>query len=162
MVGDNGTVIKEGTHKIDCAPHATADFALGRIKLPSNIREAYLNLSWTPDTPQPFIGTDFEVAYDQFVLPAGKNFHTQVSKPEGEVKWDIDRQTGALRSYMYNGKEMLASPVVLSLYRPVTDNDNRERTGGARAWKRQAWTIWFKERLLSNRLQKAAKPKWNC
>ena len=136
VVGDNGTVIKEGTHKIDCAPHATADFALGRIKLPSNIREAYLNLSWTPDTPQPFIGTDFEVAYDQFVLPAGKNFHTQVSKPEGEVKWDIDRQTGALRSYMYNGKEMLASPVVLSLYRPVTDNDNRERTGGARAWKK--------------------------
>ena len=45
VVGDNGTVIKEGTHKIDCAPHATADFALGRIKLPSNIREAYLNLS---------------------------------------------------------------------------------------------------------------------
>lgn len=135
---------------------------MGRIKLPSNIREAYLNLSWTPDTPQPFIGTDFEVAYDQFVLPAGKNFHAQVSKPEGEVKWDIDRQTGALRSYMYNGKEMLASPVVLSLYRPVTDNDNRERTGGARAWKRQAWTIWFKKRLLSNRLQKAAKPKWNC
>ena len=35
-----------------------SDFALGRIKLPSNIREAYLNLSWTPDTPQPFIGTD--------------------------------------------------------------------------------------------------------
>ena len=32
VVGDNGTVIKEGTHKIDCAPHATADFALGRIK----------------------------------------------------------------------------------------------------------------------------------
>lgn len=146
VVGDNGTVIKEGIHKIDCAPHATADFALGRIELPSDIREAYLNLSWTPDTPQPFIGTDFEVAYDQFVLPANKSFHAQAPKPEGEVKWDIDRQTGALRSYIYNGKEMLASPVVLSLYRPVTDNDNRERTGGARAWKKAG---------LDNLVQKA-------
>ena len=29
-------------------------------------------------------------------------------------------------SYIYKGKEMLSSPVVLSLYRPVTDNDTEE------------------------------------
>ena len=66
---------------------------------------------------------------DEFYFPSkdgNTEIHTIEWKPEGEVKWDIDRQTGALRSYMYNGKEMLASPVVLSLYRPVTDNDNRD------------------------------------
>ena len=86
---------------------------------------------------------------DEFYFPSkdgNTEIHTIEWKPEGEVKWDIDRQTGALRSYMYNGKEMLASPVVLSLYRPVTDNDNRERTGGARAWKKAG---------LDNLVQKA-------
>lgn len=31
---------------------------------------------------------------------------------------------------------MLASPVMLSLYRPATDNDNREKVGGAKVWKK--------------------------
>ena len=55
------------------------------------------------------------------------------------VKIDIDPATGALRSYIYKGKEMLSSPVVLSLYRPVTDTDSREKTGGAKVdvYKRQ-------------------------
>lgn len=56
-----------------------------------------------------------------------------------KVKIDIDPATGALRSYIYKGKEMLSSPVVLSLYRPVTDNDSREKQeepkfGGKKVW----------------------------
>ena len=135
--GDNGKVIAEGTRKTDCAPHETVEVALGTVKLPSDIREAYLNLSWTPDEATAFVGTKDEVAYDQFVLPANKNYRAPQAPVAGKVQIDIDPITGALRSYIYKGKEMLSSPVVLSLYRPATDNDNREKTGGGKVWKKE-------------------------
>ena len=36
-------VIAEGTRKADCVPHEAVTFSLGAVKLPSTIREAYLN-----------------------------------------------------------------------------------------------------------------------
>lgn len=139
VMGDDGKVIAEGTRKADCAPHEAVTFSLGAVKLPSTIREAYLNLSWTPDKATPFIGTHDEVAYDQFVLSANKRYRAPEIKLADKVKIDIDPATGALRSYIYKGKEMLSSPVVLSLYRPVTDNDSREKQeepkfGGKKVW----------------------------
>ena len=47
VTADNGKILAEGTKTIDCAPHATVDVALGAVKLPNTIREAYLNISWT-------------------------------------------------------------------------------------------------------------------
>lgn len=44
-------------------------------------------------------------------------------------------ETGALISYMTDGQELLATPLEVSLYRPVTDNDNRDRNA-ARPWKK--------------------------
>lgn len=136
VTGDNGTVLAKGEKVVDCTPHATAELVLGQVKLPTNIREAYLTLSWTPREELPFRGKDFEVAYDQFVLSANKNARYDLPVAEGKTSIEIDKKTGALTSYCFEGKEMLASPVVLSLYRPVTDNDNREKTGGAKAWKK--------------------------
>lgn len=136
VVGDNGNVVKEDTCRVDAAPHATVQVTLGAVRLPADVREAYLNLSWTPVEATPFIGGADEVAYDQFVLPGKRNYRTPLTKLAGEVKIDIDPKTGALRSYIYKGVELLASPIVLSLYRPVTDNDNREKTGGAKAWRK--------------------------
>ena len=146
VMGDNGKVISEGTRKVDCPPHETVDVSLEAVKLPSDVREAYLNLDWTPDEATPFIGTDYEVSYDQFVLLANKNYHAPEIKLADKVQIDIDPATGALRSYIYKGKEMLLSPVVLSLYRPVTDNDNREKTGGSKIWRKEG---------LDNMIQKA-------
>lgn len=150
MMGDNGKLIAKGNKKVDCAPHQTVDIVLGSVKLPGNIREAYLELSWTPDEATEFLPTDYEVAYDQFVLVANRNYRAPKVKVNGEVKIDIDPETGALRSYIYNGKEMLSAPVVLSLYRPITDNDNREKVGGAKAWKKAG---------LDNLTQKAVSMK---
>lgn len=152
VVGDNGKVIAQGTRSIDAAPHEAVEVTLGGVRLPADVREAYLNLSWTKavasasaatevDTPadasvSSLVGADHEVAYDQFVLTANKNYRAPQPKLTARPQIGIDPETGALRSYIYKGVEMLASPVTLSLYRPVTDNDNRERTGGARAWKK--------------------------
>lgn len=136
VVGDHGKVIADGTRRVDAAPHATVEVTLGTVRLPSDVREAYLNLSWTPVDAAPFINTDYEVAYDQFVLSGNKNYRAPETKLSGKVEMNIDPATGALHSYIYNGKELLVSPVTLSLYRPVTDNDNREKVGGAKTWKK--------------------------
>lgn len=46
--------------------------------------EAYLNLSWTPNVATPFMPTNFEMAYDQFVLVANpKSTH---HRPTHKVK----------------------------------------------------------------------------
>ena len=136
VVGDHGKVITDGTRRVDAAPHTTVEVTLGAVRLPSDVREAYLNLSWTSVDAAPFINTDYEVAYDQFVLSGNKNYRAPETKLSGKVEMNIDPATGALHSYIYNGKELLVSPVTLSLYRPVTDNDNREKVGGAKAWKK--------------------------
>lgn len=136
VVGDDGRVIADGTRQVDAAPHATVEVALGAVRLPADVREAWLNLSWTPVEAAPFIGTDYEVAYDQFPLAGNRNYRAPEAKLSGKVEMDIDPVTGALRSYIYKGEEMLASPVMLSLYRPATDNDNREKVGGAKVWKK--------------------------
>lgn len=121
VVGDHGKVITDGTRRVDAAPHATVEVTLGAVRLPSDVREAYLNLSWTSVDAAPFINTDYEVAYDQFVLSGNKNYRAPETKLSGKVEMNIDPATGALHSYIYNGKELLVSPVTLSLYRPVTD-----------------------------------------
>lgn len=136
VVGDDGRVIADGTRQVDAAPHATVEVTLGAVRLPADVREAWLNLRWTPVEAAPFIGTDYEVAYDQFPLAGNRNYRAPEAKLSGKVEMDIDPVTGALRSYIYKGEEMLASPVMLSLYRPVTDNDNREKVGGAKVWKK--------------------------
>ena len=47
----------------------------------------------------------------------------------------MDKNTGALSSLTLDGKELLAAPITLSLFRPATDNDNRDRNG-ARLWRK--------------------------
>ena len=136
VVGDDGRVIADGTRQVDAAPHATVEVTLGAVRLPADVREAWLNLRWTPVEAAPFIGTDYEVAYDQFPLAGNRNYRAPEAKLSGKVEMDIDPVTGALRSYIYKGEEMLASPVMLSFYRPATDNDNREKVGGAKVWKK--------------------------
>lgn len=136
IVGDNGKMLAKGEQSIEVAPHATTEVSLGGVRLPWNIREAYLNLSWTPKKKSAFIGTDDEVAYDQFVLPANSQYRPTLAKLSEKPEIQIDPKTGALTSYIYEGQEYLASPVRLSLYRPATDNDNREKKGGAKVWRK--------------------------
>lgn len=85
VVGDHGKVIADGTRRVDAAPHAIVEVTLGAVRLPSDVREAYLNLSWTPVDAAPFINTDYEVAYDQFVLSGNKNYRAR--KLNFRVRW---------------------------------------------------------------------------
>lgn len=134
VTADNGRILAEGTKTVDCAPHATVDVTLGAVKLPNTVREAYLNISWTRREASSMIDKDWEVAYDQFVFAGNKNYTGYRPHKAGETTFTVDKQTGALTSLNLNGKELLATPLTLSLYRPATDNDNRDKNG-ARLWR---------------------------
>ena len=134
VTADNGKILAEGTKTIDCAPHAIVDVILGVVKLPNTIREAYLNISWTRREASSMIDKDWEVAYDQFVLAGNKNYTGYRPQKAGETTFTVDKQTGALTSLNLDGKELLATPLTLSLFRPATDNDNRDKNG-ARLWR---------------------------
>ena len=123
VTADNGKILAEGTKTVDCAPHAIVDVTLG----------AYLNISWTRREASSMIDKDWEVAYDQFVFAGNKNYTGYRPQKAGETTFTVDKQTGALTSLNLNGKELLATPLTLSLYRPATDNDNRDKNG-ARLW----------------------------
>lgn len=135
VVGDNGTVIKGGEETIDCDPHQSAIYSIGKINYPKDIKEAFLNISWKPKKATPFIDREFEIAYDQFIILVNKGYKAVQTKANPDVQIHIDEQTGAIDSYRINGEEMLASPIMLSLYRPVTDNDTRD-AHGAKVWKK--------------------------
>jgi beta-galactosidase len=148
ITGDNGVILKKGTLVVECAPHDTAMVSLGNVKLPSNVREAYLNLSWKPVNGTIFVPETHEVAYDQFVLEGNKSF---VSSPAVKVKGSsfkvegykiqnnlvsasFSPETGELVSFKFKGNELLTSPLKLDLFRAPTDNDNRDRFG-TKLWR---------------------------
>ena len=135
VTADNGEKIAEGTKVLDCEPHATIDVSLGNVLLPKTVREAYLNISWTRREASPMIAEDWEVAYDQFVIAGNKNYTGYRPQKAGETTFTVDKETGALTSLVLDGKELLATPITLSLFRPATDNDNRDKNG-ARLWRK--------------------------
>ena len=135
VTADNGEKIAEGTKVLDCEPHATIDVSLGNVLLPKTVREAYLNISWTRREASPMIAEDWEVAYDQFVIAGNKNYTGYRPQKAGETTFTVDKETGALTSLALDGKELLATPITLSLFRPATDNDNRDKNG-ARLWRK--------------------------
>ena len=135
VVGSNGKTIAEGTKVIDCAPQDSVHFTLGAINIPSGVKEAYLNLSWTPNHSSAFVAAGDEVAYDQFVLSTKNNNRWYQSKQKAKTSFDVNPSTGAIDAVMVNGKNLLATPITLSLFRPATDNDNRDRHG-AHIWRR--------------------------
>lgn len=147
VTGDDGTIVADGSKEVGCAPHAVVDITLGAVKLPKTLREAYLNLSWTRVKATPLVTSDWEVAYDQFVLPVSKNSWSGKPAKAGNTTFVVDKSTGALKSLCLDGEELLASPITLSLFRPATDNDNRDQHG-AKLW-RQAGLDYLTQKVVS-------------
>ena len=134
VTGDDGTIIAEGTKEVACAPHAMVDVTLGDVKLPKTLREAYLNLSWKRQEATPLVNTDWEVAYDQFVLPVSKNARGYRPDKVGNTTFTVDKATGVLNSLFLAGEELLGSQMAVSFFRAATDNDNRDQMG-AKLWR---------------------------
>ncbi len=140
---ESGEKLFSGKKIIDCAPQQKLSLSLG--KLPSEIRKAsgeiFLNLEWRRLERDGFTDTNWIVADDQFKIagnyrPEYPPQKKDAYKIEGytvantSVSVSVSPETGALTSYRYQGKEMLVEPLELSVYRPLTDNDNRDKNNG--------------------------------
>ncbi len=163
---DGGDVLASGEFEKACAPHESVEIslgaldealtgpqtklALGVLALPDDVKEAYLTLEWKRKEAKPFIDTDYVVAYDQFVFAGQASEYADVTLPKGKVKYSVDPETGALASLVYGGREVLTAPLQVSIYRPITDNDNRDRNG-AKFW-RAAGLSSVTSRLVSTAL----------
>ncbi|MFI3280992.1 MAG: glycoside hydrolase family 2 TIM barrel-domain containing protein [Rikenellaceae bacterium] len=134
LVADSGEVIAEGEKKVECEPHQTTQVELGAVKCPKGEQEAYLNLYWHQDGAKPALAENYRVAYDQFVVKQPKSYRAELPAHSADVAIEIDEQSGELKSYKYCGEELLVTPLRLSLTRPYTDNDGRDREVGEKVW----------------------------
>lgn len=142
----DGTILNQGSTAIECAPHDSTIIRLGNTVLPPSTAEAFLNLSWKTVADAPFIPAGTEMAYDQFVLPGNTTAATSPKfaklKRNGKqlqfkakgLSFTIDGSTGCLTSLKTNDCTLIDSPISLSLYRPITENDEKAQKGGGKEW----------------------------
>ncbi len=136
LTNERGDVIIGGKKTIDCAPHQTVQFSLEKpATCPTHTKEIFMTFSWTPKADKPFIAKTHEVAYDQYTFLFDEKYVATTPALKEKATIEVDDATGALISYKVGDQEMLASPLALSLYRPVTDNDKRD-ANGMRPWKK--------------------------
>ena len=117
--------------------------------------EYFLNVRLLYNTDTPWCEAGYEMGFRQFELgsvcldtePETPNFGA-VSCTEtdpyieiacGELCVLFDKSQGKITNLVHNGKEMLASPICINLWRAPTDND-RPQTG-------KQWYAWGLDRL---------------
>lgn len=142
----DGTVYGSNSMVIDCEPGATAKFQIAKHRIPENVEETYINLSWTPRKSSAMVPDTHEVAYSQFVVK-NPNYKKQPAPATTRLTrkgnqytasglaFEVSPQTGAITSVTRNGRQELASPIELSLYRPMTEND-AHGNGSGRFWRK--------------------------
>lgn len=142
VTSPSGKVLDQGIRTIDCAPHHTVNVSLGELSITEP--EAYLDLSWTPKADAPMVSHTHEVAYDQFTLP-GAGYPVISTTPaklkrkkdtytSGNLTFRVNAENGAIDELTLDGRQLLASPIELSLYRPATEND-LAWGGEAKKWR---------------------------
>lgn len=145
VTGQDGETYASGTKTVSCAPHDSVDITFAPVTIPAEVPEAYLDLSWTAKQGSGMIPDGYEVAYDQFVIPGNTAVAPAVAvklKRKGNcytgggLTFEVSPQSGAVTSIIRNGTERIATPVMLSLWRPLTEND-AHRNGGGRGWRKE-------------------------
>lgn len=142
LCDEQNRVLAKGKNTFNCMPHETVKCTLPEPQFPNNAKELFLNITWTPNNPTPYETAQTVVAYDQFVLKNKAKTSTAVRSCEwslnentitnGVLSATFCPTTGAIVSLAKNGEEMLASPLLLSLYRPLTENDMKDWSGVAK------------------------------
>lgn len=133
----NGKVLASGKKTVSCAPGDETALTLGTVKLPAN-SGAYLNLDWTLRQASGMLPAGYAVAEEQFELARPVYAHGKAVslKQKGNVysskkaSFAIDPATGALTAF----NNAVFSPVKLSLWRPLTEND-AHRNGQGKLWQ---------------------------
>lgn len=150
VVNGKGKVLASGSRSVACAPGEEARISLGSVKLPVG-EGAFLNLDWERRSAAGIVPAGYTVAEEQFVLAEPSFVHgkAQKLKQEGDRyvspkgSFAIDHATGALTAL--DGARF--SPVTISLWRPLTEND-AHRNGQGKLW-RQAGLDSLSQKITS-------------
>ena len=147
----DGNPVRTGVvENLDVAPQATRTLDLGIGALPQ-AQVVTLTVRYRLKEADPLLPAGHEVAYDQFVLQDKPVLAGSAVSPKGMVQVDetasafrvsgtaayagtlsertatwrvtIDKGTGALTSYVLDGKELIAGPMVPCFNRALTEND---------------------------------------
>ncbi|MDE6490702.1 MAG: DUF4981 domain-containing protein, partial [Muribaculaceae bacterium] len=160
VTDSEGHTLQSGIKKVKCRPQGSVIFPIEGIDPTDSDGLLLLNLSWVADD-----GIDWikgrEMASEQLVLHDGclaspltaspmKRKHDTYSS--GELSFSISPATGELTSLKRNGIERLSTPMSLSLYRPLTEND-AHRNGSGKLW-RAAGLDSVTSRMVSSVLKK--------
>lgn len=150
----NGKTVADGCFPaLSVAPEQNRAFEIDPALFANLSGECYLTLSFRSNVSYPWAEAGTEVGFEQFPVPAaavapsrntsGKTafslFETDFDflVTDGEIVYRVDKTRGLLASINHGGKELLASPVVLNVWRAPTDNDRKIR----RDWEAELMQI---------------------
>jgi beta-galactosidase len=153
----DGVEIQNGDlPELDIAPGAT-----NRISVPLKPFQAqpgveyFLQLSFVLKHHQPWAGAGYEIAWDEFKLPDSAPLPSIVKEQFPPVLWTADKNgatvsgkdfeimfdqaSGAIKSWRYQGQELIQSPLRPDFWRAMTDNDRgRTKSADSQAFWRYA------------------------
>lgn len=133
MVDGDGKVIAAGEKSVDCAPQTVAEVEFSAVPVPDGASDVYLNVDWLSKKATEQVPAGYAVAEEQFVLRQQPRMNPGAAKKSALKAIMVDDVTGAITSLKVKGKEILAAPLTLSLFRPLTEND-AHRNGQGRKW----------------------------
>ena len=136
-VEKNGKIIKsECIGALDIAPEASKAYKINAERAEFTT----LNVFVCQNKATPWADAGYEIGNDQFVISDAITEKSEdilsavLTEDEkyytvsvGEAVTRIGKRTGLIESHTANGKEMLASPVTLTVWRAPTDNDRTIR-----------------------------------
>lgn len=148
IVDGEGRVYDSGSRSLYCCPQDSVELALPAVVVPDSVPELYVNLSWRSLKARPMLPAGTEVAYDQFVVANSRYAARRPAVAKlrrrgnvftaGELAFEVSESTGAVTSLRNGNNELLAEPITMSLYRPITENDFKDKNGtGGKTWRRQ-------------------------
>lgn len=135
LKNSDGKILKRWTQSVDCPPLSSVEITIDELQhAPQSIGEIYFNLRWYRNESTTLLDKNHIYAYNQFVLPSDVQYQAPQSVTKESFAISVDESTGAIESLLQGDTELLLSPMTLSLYRPYTDNDGREKVIGQKSW----------------------------
>jgi beta-galactosidase len=137
---ENGNIMQEETDLlINVAPQGNTTFVLSNFPRKLNRNNEYiLELRLVQKEANELLTKDHEIAWDQFILQHGNNKEPNESKENilsiieedenfiiqnDQVNLKIDKQSGEIRSWIFEKKQITNHPIKPNFWRPPTDND---------------------------------------
>lgn len=139
LVDGEGRTWDSGVKNVACSPGDSIVVDLSEVAVPTDASDVYLNIDWRTHRGSGFVPAGYAVAEEQFVL-SHKPY--EVASPlklkkkgdryaAGGVTFEVSPETGAVTYLESDGQNLLATPLVVSLFRPLTENDaHRKGQGG--------------------------------